>query len=83
MTDLYRRVQNIRTLGPRDADHLALQIVDGIVRALQHDPAVALRQRSDWELSLASERQRIEQINKVINRRVCLEEVLSVIDGAQ
>jgi hypothetical protein len=79
-SEAFRAVQNIRALNRSDAAALADEIIDNLIDALRHNPALPARSHFEWSLLLADQRRRTaEQIAETIDGHVDLDAVLTTI----
>jgi hypothetical protein len=72
-----RNIQDLHGLSKSTAEQLGDWILDHLVEALQHDPALPVRTVLIWSVALANARQRIvEHIHEVIDDHVARDDVL-------
>jgi hypothetical protein len=75
---IQRAIQDLYGLGKCDAEQLGDQILDHLVKVLQHDPAFPGRSFLIWSVALADARQRIvEYVHDIIADHVARDDVLN------
>jgi hypothetical protein len=77
-----RAIGNVPPLTARDADWLASEIIDYVIKTLRRDPHHGARSSDEWALVLADLRMRIaELLASHIVGRVDLDEVVATLEA--